>query len=80
MSRGRARLERALALWRGEALADLAYQPFAQAEIPRLEAMRLAVLEDRIDADLSLGRHRGLVGELEALVARHPSRERLVRS
>jgi DNA-binding SARP family transcriptional activator len=67
----------ALALWRGPALADLAYEPFAQVEIARLEEMRLAVLEQRIDADLALGRHAELVGELEALAARHPLRERL---
>jgi YVTN family beta-propeller protein len=68
----------ALALWRGEALADLAYEPFAQGEIARLEQARLAALEDRIDADLMLGRHRGVVGELEALVGLHPHRERLL--
>ena len=68
----------ALGLWRGEALADLAYEPFAQGEIARLEEARLAALEDRIDADLMLGQHRGLVGELEALVGRYPHRERLL--
>ena len=67
----------ALALWRGPALADLAYEGFAQPEIARLEEMRLAVLAQRIDADLALGRHAALVGELEALVARHPLQERL---
>ena len=67
----------ALALWRGPALADLAYEPFAQAEIARLEELRWAALEERIDADLALGRHAELVGELEALVAEHPLRERL---
>jgi DNA-binding SARP family transcriptional activator len=66
-----------LALWRGPALADLAYEPFAQVEIARLEEMRLAVLEQRIDADLALGRHAELVAELDALVSRHPLRERL---
>jgi DNA-binding SARP family transcriptional activator len=71
------KLREALALWRGPALADLAYEPFAQVEIARLEEMRLAVLEQRIDADLALGRHAELIGELEALVARHPLRERL---
>ena len=45
----------ALGLWRGEPLADLAYEPFAQGEIARLEEARLAALEDRIDADLMLG-------------------------
>jgi DNA-binding SARP family transcriptional activator len=71
------KLREALALWRGAALADLAYERFAQVEIARLEEMRLAVLEQRIDADLAAGRHAELVGELEALVARHPLRERL---
>jgi DNA-binding SARP family transcriptional activator len=71
------KLRDALALWRGPALADLAYEGFAQPEIARLEEMRLAVVEQRIDADLALGRHAGLVGELEALAARHPLREGL---
>ncbi len=71
------RLRSALALWRGSALADLAYEPFAQGEISRLEELRLAVLEERIEADLALARHADLVGELEALVAEHPLRERV---
>jgi DNA-binding SARP family transcriptional activator len=71
------KLREALGLWRGPALADLAYEPFAQIEIARLEEMRLAVLEQRIDADLAAGRHADLAGELKALVARHPLRERL---
>ena len=71
------KLSEALALWRGEALADLAYEPFAQAEIARLEELRLTALEERIEADLALGRHSELVGELDALVAEHPLRERL---
>jgi DNA-binding SARP family transcriptional activator len=71
------KLREALALWRGPALADLAYEPFAQVDIARLEEMRLAVLEQRIDADLACGRHAELVGELETLAARHPLRERL---
>jgi DNA-binding SARP family transcriptional activator len=71
------KLREALALWRGPALADLAYERFAQAEVARLEELRLAALEQRIDADLAAGRHPELVGELEALVARHPLRERL---
>ena len=70
-------LEDALALWRGGALADLAYAPFAQTEIARLEELRLAALEERIDAELALGRHAALVGELESLTAKHPERERL---
>jgi DNA-binding SARP family transcriptional activator len=73
------RLRDALSLWRGAALADFAYESFAQAAIARLEEIRLAALELRIDADLALGRHHELVGELEALVAEHPLRERLRR-
>jgi DNA-binding SARP family transcriptional activator len=71
------KLREALALWRGPALADLAYEPFTQAEIARLEELRLAALEQRIDADLAIGVHAELIGELEALVAQHPLRERL---
>jgi len=66
----------ALALWRGPALADVAYEDWAQPEIRRLEELRLAALESRVEADLRLGRHSDLVGELEALVGRHPTRER----
>jgi DNA-binding SARP family transcriptional activator len=73
------RLRDALSLWRGAALADFAYESFAQAPIARLEEIRLAAVELRIDADLLLGRHDELVGELEALVAEHPLRERLRR-
>ena len=72
-----AMLREALALWRGPPLADLTYAPFAQASIARLEEARLAAIGDRIDADLDLGRHSALVGELEELVAHHPLRERL---
>ena len=71
------KLRRALALWRGPALADLAYEPFFQTEIARLEELRWVALEQRIDADLASGRHAELIGELEALVAEHPLRERL---
>jgi len=71
------RLERALALWRGPPLAEFAYEPFAQDEIRRLEELRLAALEDRIEADLALGRHEGVVAELESLAREHPLRERL---
>jgi DNA-binding SARP family transcriptional activator len=70
-------LHEALALWKGPPLADLAYEPFAQPELARLEVLRLAALEDRIRADLDIGLHADLVGELEALVAEHPLRERL---
>ena len=71
------RLREALALWRGPPLADLAYESFAQAAIARLEEIRLAAVELRIDADLALGRHAELVGEIETLVAEEPFRERL---
>src|SRR3954451_24988368 len=70
-------LKEALALWRGPPLADLAYERFAQPEIARLEELRLEALEERIEADLALG--RAVAGELEALVAQHPLRERLRR-
>jgi DNA-binding SARP family transcriptional activator len=70
------RLREALALWRGPALEEFR-EPFAVVEAARLEELRLSSLEDRIDADLVLGRHAGLDGELEALVARNPWRERL---
>lgn len=69
-------LRDALALWRGPALAEFR-EPFAEAEARRLEELRLTCLEDRLDADLALGRHAPLVGELEALVLSHPLRERL---
>jgi YVTN family beta-propeller protein len=71
-----ARLGAALALWRGAPLADLAYEPFTQREIARLEEARLAALEDRTEADLALGSHAALVAGLESLVAAHPLRER----
>ena len=73
-----ARLREALALWRGEALAEFA-EPFAQAERNHLDELRLACLEDRVEADLMQGRHAELVGELAAEVARFPLRERLRR-
>jgi DNA-binding SARP family transcriptional activator len=68
-----------LALWRGPPLADFEYEPFAQAEIARLEQLRLAATEERIEADLALGRHADVVPELESLVAQHPLREGLRR-
>lgn len=70
-------LSRALALWRGRPLADVEYESWAQTEIARLDDLRLAALEDRIEAGLQLGRHARLVPELEALVAEHPLRERV---
>jgi DNA-binding SARP family transcriptional activator len=71
------RLNEALALWRGAPLADFAYAPFAQVSTARLEELRLSAIELRIDAELSLGRHAGLIGELQAAVSEHPLRERL---
>ena len=71
------RLREALGLWRGPALEEFAYEPFAQNEIARLEELRVAALEDRVEADLALGRLGGLVGELELLVSEYPLRERL---
>ena len=67
----------ALALWRGEALADLADEPFAAAEIRRLEELRLRAIELAIDSDLAAGRHAEVVAELDALVVQEPLRERL---
>jgi DNA-binding SARP family transcriptional activator len=71
------RLRQGLALWRGPPLADFTYEPFAQQEIARLDELRLVALEQRIDADLALGRHAQVIGELEALVRDHPMRERI---
>jgi DNA-binding SARP family transcriptional activator len=71
------KLHDALALWRGEPLADLAYEQFAQAEIARLEELRLGAVEARIEADLALGGAAELVGELETLIGDNPLRERL---
>ncbi|HET8754706.1 MAG TPA: BTAD domain-containing putative transcriptional regulator [Solirubrobacteraceae bacterium] len=73
------RLRDGLALWRGPPLADFEYEPFAQADITRLEQLRLAAVEERIEADLALGRHAEVAGELESLVADHPLREGLRR-
>jgi predicted ATPase/DNA-binding SARP family transcriptional activator len=70
-------LDEALALWRGAPLADLATEEFAQPEIARLAESRLGAVEDRITCEIELGRHAHAVGELEALVALHPLRERL---
>jgi len=77
--RAAAQLREALELWRGPPLAEFAFESFAQGKIGRLEELRLSSLEDRIDADLACGTHTTLVGELEALVAEHPLRERLRR-
>lgn len=70
-------LGEALGLWRGEPLSELAYESFAQAEIARLAELRLALVEERTEAELALGRHAELVGDLDVLVREHPLRERL---
>jgi DNA-binding SARP family transcriptional activator len=70
------RLREALDLWRGGPLADLAYEPFARTATERLEEIRLAALEQRIEAELALARHAEVTPELEQLVAEHPFRER----
>jgi DNA-binding SARP family transcriptional activator/streptogramin lyase len=70
-------LHEALALWRGPALADFAYDDFARGEIERLEELRGTCIERRIELELAFGRHDDLVPELEALVREHPLRERL---
>jgi DNA-binding SARP family transcriptional activator len=68
-------LRQALSLWRGAPLGDLGYESFAQVAIARLDEIRLAVLEQRIEADLACGRHAQVVGELEELVSEHPLHE-----
>ena len=73
-----ATLRSALALWRGPALADLLFEPFAAHVAEELEERRLVALEDRIEADLACGRGGELVGELDALVSANPFRERLL--
>ena len=74
---GADKLREALGLWRGDALADVGFEPSIQAEAARLEDLRLAALEDRIDAELTVGRSADLVDELERLVAANPLREHL---
>jgi DNA-binding SARP family transcriptional activator/energy-coupling factor transporter ATP-binding protein EcfA2 len=72
-----AKLGAGLNLWRGPALDEFANMAFVQGEIARLEALRLVAMETRIEADLTLGRHAEIVGELEALIKEYPFRERL---
>jgi DNA-binding SARP family transcriptional activator len=69
--------EEALALWRGDPLADLAYEPFALPEIARLDDLRIATLEQLMEAKLALGGHAEVVEQLEVLIGEHPYRERL---
>ena len=76
-SEAAATLRSALALWRGPALADVLYEPFGSSAAQELEERRLAVVEDRIEADLARGALAEL-GELESLVRQHPFRERLL--
>jgi YVTN family beta-propeller protein len=75
--RAAADLRAALALWRGAPLSGIGDELFAQAEITRLEELRAGVIEDRIEAELALGGQADVIGELGALVAEHPLRERL---
>src|SRR5262249_19011543 len=75
--RALAGLERSLALWRGPAFAEFAFEEFARVESGRLDELRLLATEERVEAALALGRHAALVGELEALVSEHPGRARL---
>jgi len=72
-----AQLGAALALWRGQPLADVPSRTLALTEVPRLAEMRFDAREARIDADLHLGRHAEVIGELQSLVAAEPLRERL---
>lgn len=70
-------LRAALALWRGPALVDLGDTPSIHAEAVRLEELRLAAIEDRVEADLTCGRHVEVIAELDSLTRAHPLRERL---
>jgi predicted ATPase/DNA-binding SARP family transcriptional activator len=70
-------LQEALGLWRGPALSEVAFEDFAQPEVRRLEELRWAALEARVDSELALGRHSEVVGELEGLLAQAPERERV---
>jgi DNA-binding SARP family transcriptional activator/ABC-type glycerol-3-phosphate transport system substrate-binding protein len=70
-------LSAALELWSGEPFSDFTYESFAQDEIRRLTELHIRTVEDRIEADLALGRHDALVGELDGLVAKHPLRDHL---
>jgi DNA-binding SARP family transcriptional activator len=71
-----AKLREAIELWRGPPLAEFGFEAFAQSEIARLEELRLALIEERIEAEIEEGRAAAVVGELEALVGEHPVRER----
>lgn len=69
-------VEQALGLWRGKAFGDLAYEDFVRGESERLEELRLTALEERLEAQLALGRHGETLGEALALADEHPFRER----
>src|SRR5215472_12744420 len=71
------RFDEALSLWRGPTLAGLELESRGRDEVARLDELRLALLMDRIDCDLALGRHEQALGELSVLVPEHPLRERL---
>jgi len=71
-----AALDQAIDMWRGDALADLPKGSYAKAEVHRLEELRLGALEARFEAQLALGRHDQLIGDMEAFIAAHPLRER----
>ena len=70
-------LNDALGLWRGEPLAEVSFEEFAQPEIRQLEELRILAFEARIEAEMRLRRHGELIGELEGLLAEHPTRESL---
>jgi DNA-binding SARP family transcriptional activator/Tfp pilus assembly protein PilF len=72
-----AQARRALELWRGEPLADVESEALATREVPRLAELRLQALDQRIAADLHLGRHHEVIAELRQLVGGHPLREHL---
>lgn len=69
-------LNQALSLWRGEALEEFRFEPFAELEVVHLEEARLAAEEERVEAELALGHHRAAVGVLQQLARAHPLRER----
>ena len=70
-------LAEAEGIWRGSAYSEVRDEPFARAEARRLEELRLAAMETRIDCELTVGRHQALIGELATLTSAHPMRERL---
>ena len=74
---GAAEMQKALALWRGEVLEDLADYEFVAPLASRLNEERLAAVEGQIDCELALGHHVAAIGELDELIARHPLREQL---